>query len=296
MNGPVIRAFDAVVDDVNMADRTLVAKINTCGKDRYNTVISPRGGSFEAYRRNPVVLWEHGKDPRRFTDPIGRNGWIKPDGGDKSSRILAKTRFLEDEFSQQRLEWYNDGTLSAFSVSALPKWEDSGPPTPAELRGRPDWEGATNIFRSWELAEYSGTAVPGNADTLVAGRAATLLDLVTRNLLWLPDEARGLIESRAVQEAIEEYVEPPAPTEVVRTAPYIDTDGQSWTVRSATGVKIATFADEKIAEICLTELGRAAQFKIGDLMSRNHSELMGQFDEIRRDLKNEIALRIHGVV
>lgn len=294
MNGPVIRAFDAVVDDVNKAERTLVAKINTCGKDRYNTVISPKGGSFEAYRRNAVVLWEHGKDPRRFTDPIGRNMWVRPDGGEKASQILAKTRFLDDDFSDRRFEWYRDGTLSAFSVSALPNWEESGPPTPAELRSRPDWEGATNIFRSWELAEYSGTAVPGNADTLVAGRAAILLGLVQRDLLWLPEDTKGAIE--AIVEAGPGSQAVGVGTPASRTAPYIDGDGNAWTVRSADGKPIASFADAKIAELCVAELGRDTLVMVGNLMHRNHLELMGQFDEIRNELKNEIALRIHGVV
>src|SRR5205823_725423 len=82
-----------------------------------------------------------------------------------------------------------------FSVNILP--DDAGPPTRDEVRARPDWEPAQTIYRTWELAEYSGTAVPGNADTLVADRAAKMLDLVQRSLLWLPDDVRPIVEARA---------------------------------------------------------------------------------------------------
>ena len=148
----IVRAYDAVVDDVNMADRTLVAKINTAGVDRYRTVIDPRGGKLENYRKNPAVLWEHGKDPRRFTDPIGRNLWVKHSGGTRPDTLLARTKFLDDDFSRQRFEWYRDGTLNAFSVNILPVADRCGPPTREEMRAIPDWEAAELIYREWDLA------------------------------------------------------------------------------------------------------------------------------------------------
>jgi Fe-S-cluster formation regulator IscX/YfhJ len=193
---PVTRAFDAVVDDVNKADRTLVAKINTAGVDRYHTVIDPKGIKFDNYRRNAVVLHEHGKDPRRFTDPVGRNVWIRHNGGSRPTNILARTKFLEDDFSQQRFEWYRDGIMNAFSVNILPVASRTGPPTREELRDFPEWEAASEIYREADLAEYSTTVVPGNADCL-AERAGKMMELVARGLLWLPDDVRPIIEDRA---------------------------------------------------------------------------------------------------
>ena len=214
----LIRAYDAMVDDVNRADRTLVAKISTAGVDRYRTVIDTRGGRLENYRKNPAVLWEHGRDPRRFTDPIGRNVWIKHNGGQRPDTLLARTKFLEDDFSQQRFEWYRDVTLNAFSISILPVDERSGPPTREELRASPAWETAQTVYREWDLAEYSGTTIPGNADCLVSERAAKMLGLVERGLLWLPDDVMSVVRSRVpeVQEA--PSVEEPADAlaEVVR--------------------------------------------------------------------------------
>ena len=58
-------------------------------------MIDPRGGKLANYRNNPAVLWEHGKDPRRFTDPIGRNMWIKHNGGQRPTQLLARTQFLD---------------------------------------------------------------------------------------------------------------------------------------------------------------------------------------------------------
>jgi hypothetical protein len=200
----IIRAYDAQVDSVDKADRSMVARINSSALDRLNSVIDPRGGMLENYRKNPIVLWEHGKDPRRFTDPIGRNMWIKHNGGRRPAELLARTKFLDDDFSQQRFEWYRDGTLNAFSVRILPL--ESGPPTREEIAERPELNnGLPNetrgifdgplMYRKWELAEYSCTSIPGNADCLVSERAAKMLDLVARNLLWVPDEVMPLIEA-----------------------------------------------------------------------------------------------------
>ncbi len=193
----VVRAYDAQVADVNKEDMSLVVRINTAGVDRYKTVIDPHGAKLENYRKNPVVLWEHAKDPRRFTDPIARNQWVRTDGGQRPTSLLAKPQFLQDDFSRQRWEWYRDGVLNAFSVNILPVDGSSSPPTKEETRARPEWEDAHTIYREWDLAEYSGTTVPGNADALVADRAAQLMDLVHRSLLWLPDEVKELVEAKA---------------------------------------------------------------------------------------------------
>jgi hypothetical protein len=288
----VIRAYDAAIDSVDKADRSLVARINTAGVDRYNTVIDPRGANLRNYQKNPQFLWEHGRDPRRHTDPIGRNVWIKTNGGQRPTELLARTKFLNDEFSQQRYEWYRDGVLNAFSVNILPVHERCGPPTGEEIRAVPEWGNVATIYREWDLAEYSGTVIPGNADCLVSERAAKMLDLVSRNLLWLPDDVRPLVEGRASvkryithsgdkwivhaedgkvlgehdsEEGAKEQLEAveahkhddrkanpgKPPVANGRTAPYVDTDGQTWAVRSAEGVALALYDDATIADEAL---------------------------------------------
>lgn len=195
----IIRAYDAKIDDVNKDDMSLVARINTADVDYYRTVIDPRGVRFDNYRALKLpVLWEHGKDVhRRYTDPIGNALWIRTNGGQRPTEIIAKPRFLKDDFSRQRWEWYRDGTITGWSVNIIPDEGAATPPTTEELRARPDWEPAELVYRSSTLIEFSGTVLPGNPRAVTDERAARLLDLVHRNLAWLPDEIRPLIEERA---------------------------------------------------------------------------------------------------
>ena len=196
----VIRSFDAKIDDVNTEKRSVVVRINTAAVDRYATVIDPRGGQFANYRKlGQPVLWEHGKDPRRGTDPIATNRDLWNNGGPVPTELIAEPRFLEnDEFAQRRFELYRDGVIRGWSVNILPLPGGTSPPTKEELRARPDWEKANLVYRTWDLAEFSGVVIPGNADCLTADRAAKILDYVDRGLLWIPDDARAWIEAGGV--------------------------------------------------------------------------------------------------
>lgn len=184
---PVIRSYVAEIDDVKPGERSVIAKINTGSIDRYRTVIEPRGMMLEAYRSNPVVLWEHGKDPHRGTMPIGRNVWIKIDRGE-NPKIIAKTQFRNDDYSQALFEAYRDGDLRGWSVNILP--HDHGVPTRDEIRMRPELRDCQTIYRTSELAEYSAVAVPGNAETLT---------LLASRGIWIP-EIRTMTESEGMED------------------------------------------------------------------------------------------------
>lgn len=171
----VTRDYAALIEDVSSQERMVTARINTASIDRYRTVIDPQGGDLSKY--NKVVLWEHGKDPQRGSLPIGKNTWIKRVGNE----IRARTQFAKDEYSQALFEMYRDGFLNGWSVNVLPQPGAYGPPTQAELRARPELEGCETVYRKWELAEYSGVSVPGNADAL------TMLE---KRGIWFPAEAR----------------------------------------------------------------------------------------------------------
>jgi len=186
------RDYSAMVEDVSTQERMVTARINTASVDRFHTVIDPAGIDLKAYEKNPVVLWEHGKDPTRGTRPIGQNRWIKKMG----SEIRARTQFYKDEYSQALFEMYRDGFLRGWSVRVLPAPGTFGPPTKDEIKARPElsrewkdesgsWQCIT-MYRKGELAEYSGTAVMGNAEAL------TLLE--SRGI-WFPDAARDMGES-----------------------------------------------------------------------------------------------------
>lgn len=187
----ILRSFGAVIDDVNANDRTIVAKISAGDVDRYRTMIDSHGVRLENYRKNPIVLFEHGKSPIRGTVPIGRNVWIKQDGVG-NGRILAKTRFAEDDFSDLLFSFYKDGTMRGWSISLLP--EDVSAPTRDEIRNRPELRNCEAIYRSGDLLEYSVVSKPGLASALSDPELRSLSTLVVRGF-WTPDDdVKPLVE------------------------------------------------------------------------------------------------------
>lgn len=157
---PNLRGFRAEIDDVDEGDRTVTAIINTNGVDRYRTVIDPRGGSFENFRKNPVVLFNHDAG----CAPIGRNLWIKKRSA--KGDIIAKTRFGTDDFSDEIFQKYRDEEMRAWSIRFEPDWKHAGPPTDEEIKARRDLKECYCVYRKWELLEYSAVTIGGNADTL----------------------------------------------------------------------------------------------------------------------------------
>ncbi len=166
MPAAVTRDFDAGIE-VDRAERTIVATVNTGAVDRYRTVIVPEGGRFENYRRNPVVLYNH--DGARF--PVGKNLWIKAD----KRRILAKTKFLpagRDELADKVFDLYEAGFLHAWSISFDPI--DAGAPTADEIRRRPELAACKQVFRAWDLLEYSCVTIPANPEAARQARSRGL--------------------------------------------------------------------------------------------------------------------------
>jgi hypothetical protein len=185
-----LRSFQADVDDVNKSDRTIVAKISVGCVDRYNTVISPDGIDVRDYVKNPCVLFEHGRDITRGSMPVGKNLWIKVDKSG-TGRLIAKTKFRDDDFSQALWECYSDGTLRGWSVSVLPT--DFGAPSKEEIRSRPDLERCETIFRRSILAEYSCVAVPGCQEALTDEQLRTYGAVISRGIP-LPQDVVEAVE------------------------------------------------------------------------------------------------------
>ncbi len=292
----VVRTFDAVVDSVDVENRSIVARINTSSKDRYNTVIAARGGKFKAWRASGMpVLWEHGKDVRRFTDPIANSKGIWNNGGPNPSELLAEPQFLKDEFSQQRFEWYRDGKIRGWSVNILPVVNNASPPTKEELRSRPDWEGADLIYRDWELAEFSGTVIPGNAEALTADRASAVMELVERSLVWMPEDVRSIYEealTRTTTDAPEPAKEADARGYSIAQENF--GDEPLWCIRDADGVLITADKDEQV-------IRRAyAAMQVSRTWQDLHDDMAGaqakRNAEIAQYLKDELDLRLKGTV
>lgn len=196
----VTRAFTAQVDDVNASERSIVAKISTGAIDRYNTVFDVKGFSLESYNQNRVVLFEHGRDPLRGSMPIGKNLWIKAAGIGANSKLIAKTQFKKDDFSQQLYEAYRDGDMRGWSISAIPS--DYGPPTKEEIRNRPELANVSNIYRSVDLCEYSAVSVPGNPDCLTSDELRSASRVIARGIP-VPEDVKPLVEAAVAAMAAE---------------------------------------------------------------------------------------------
>lgn len=212
----ILRSYGAVIDDVNASERSVVAKISTGEIDRYRTVIKSNGVDFTNYRKNPVVLFEHGKSPIRSTLPIGRNAWIKQDGVG-NGRILAKTIFAKDEFSDLLFSFYKDETMRGWSISILP--EDAGPPSRDEIRSRPEMKDCELVYRTSEILEYSAVGIPGAADCLTDPELRSLSKLVVRGF-WEPTEdvkplVEPIVEELSGEEAVADEAAQDEPAEDV---------------------------------------------------------------------------------
>lgn len=127
-----------------------VIKISTDSVDRHGTIIDVRGIGLDAYKRNPVVLFNHDYDKI-----VGRASNIQVRG----DSLVAEVEWdMEDDFAAGIARKMKDGFLNAASVGFMV--ED----------GEDDEErDAFRITRS-ELVEFSIVAVPSNRDALVVSR------------------------------------------------------------------------------------------------------------------------------
>jgi len=100
-----------------------------------------------AFERNPVMLWQHGREPTRGVLPVGRwqNLERTPD------RITGEAVFdMGDPFAADLARKYREGYLNAVSVSWLPQQTRDG------------WQ--------YEMLEASAVSVPADPDALALGR------------------------------------------------------------------------------------------------------------------------------
>jgi hypothetical protein len=134
--------------------------ISTIALDRDRDEVVPEGGDFNAYRKNPVVLFGHD----RSSLPVGSTTGLEvlPGRG-----IKARWLWLEgDAFAARVRNAFEQGMLRAASIGFLPKHSE------------PNGQGGRR-FSAWELIEWSLVPLPANADAV-------------RNLkslgLWLDDD------------------------------------------------------------------------------------------------------------
>ncbi len=155
----IYKEFVAKIE-VDTDERSITAIISTEGVDRENEVLLPKGAKFDAYLKNPVVLWAHNYS----ATPIARSAWIKRGRDSNRNVIKAKAVFAETDKANEVYELFKGGFLNAFSVGFLPL--KSHRPTPDEIKKKPEWAEATRIFDEWEMLEFSAVPVPANSEAL----------------------------------------------------------------------------------------------------------------------------------
>ena len=299
----ILRAFDAIVSDVNRKERSIVATVNTGHVDRFNSVISPEGAKLDGYNRGAKpLLWSHGKDPRRHDDPIGNALWVVPVKGSDGAELRGKFRFLKDEFSNQRYEWYRDGILNGFSIRPLPDWTRCGPATKDEIQANPELARGiysengksfpgVMMFRSWELAEISATPLVGNSNCVTVERAAQLLDCVEHGL-WLPDEDLAVLRGLSAATAAEPVVTIEVP--IARDGFWLtQVGGQDWIVYNGSQA-IATYSTEPPAQRCLRALIGEAGPRYADRVYADVMAVRSWSDQQTARALEEITLRLTG--
>lgn len=207
------RSLDATVTH-DGARSTFVVTTGTQARD--GMVLEPGGLSVDAYRRNPVILWQHGFDFQRGFLPIGKGANLRMEG----DRWLADAEWAGDEFSQAIGDMVRGGYLNAVSIG----WRtlDAGWET---REGREVY-----VIRRAEMVEFSVVAVPADADALVTARAGQEADALRQMRQMIREEiARALPQptepepiaepTPAAEQPSPEPEEPQAPAPVRAATP-----------------------------------------------------------------------------
>ncbi|WP_339730103.1 hypothetical protein [uncultured Gimesia sp.] len=162
-----------MVDEQLMSARAI---INTPREDREGDIIVPQGVQLENFRKNPVVLWEHGLG--ELTRPIAK--CQHPDGRlaleVKEAHISATSYFTEKCLeSVQIFHLIAEGLVRATSVRAVPI---------KSFTRKTSNDGVGIVLEEWELIEWSWGALGVNPDAI-----ARTID-------------RGTIEGRQIMEPL----------------------------------------------------------------------------------------------
>ncbi len=137
---------------IDEKERSIVHKITTGDKNRYNQVIDPAGMFDANFAKNPVVLWQHGSILANTADdiPIAKSLWRQLEG----NAVIAKTQFHTLPFATDLWELCKNGFLNAWSIGFMPL---------SEIERDAD---GTRKINKWELFEYSLVTIPANAAAL----------------------------------------------------------------------------------------------------------------------------------
>lgn len=146
------RAYQSFSPEVRQSSdgKRTVINISAGTVDRHGTIIDVRGVDLDAYKRNPVVLFNHDYD--RI---VGRAVNIQVRG----EHLIAEVEWdEEDEFAAGVARKMRQGFLNAASVGFMVQ------------EGQDDSERGAFVISRSELVEFSIVAVPSNREALVISR------------------------------------------------------------------------------------------------------------------------------
>jgi HK97 family phage prohead protease len=169
---PIMAAAPAAKNDPN---RSYTFTISTSSPDRMNDVIVTSGWKLDAYKRNPVVLWQHNNQSL----PIGRTTNIWIDG----NRLRATVEIASDltSYAATVRSMIDGGFISGASVGFRP----------LQFKFSTDKARPNGIdFLSAELLEWSIVTIPANPDALIdAGQTGKAAKVSARHLTRIAELA-----------------------------------------------------------------------------------------------------------
>lgn len=139
--------------------------------DRHGDIVRMSGANLEAFRRNPVVLYNHDS----YSMPIGRAKNIIF----QNNSIIADVEFHgKTEESRLVADLVADGYMRTVSIGFIPRKMLERRATDEEKSLLPAWKDSITEYESWDLLEFSIVTIPANPDALILNSAQSVLDSV----------------------------------------------------------------------------------------------------------------------
>ncbi len=165
--------------DIKRKDGKII--ISTISPDRGGDRVNPKGGHFENYMKNPVIMWLH--DYRGITPaagiPIARCPGLTVTDSDI---ISEEPQFLDgDPFAERVKNAWQKGFIKTASIGFAPLSD----PKTNEFNGYD--------FDDWELLEWSLVPIPMNAEAMRVAKSMGIEDLIDKQIITKPEETENFI-------------------------------------------------------------------------------------------------------
>ncbi len=155
---PLFSLFQNSVQQINDQKKTITHYISGGEPNDYGQVLNPNGYDDSRYRKNPIVLFQHGLSDLFVTTPariqldfiLGKNSLISADG----NYLKAETEFRSDSKSDFAGDVYN-----LYSLGFLNGWSKWFYPI-----SEPRAENGLVYYDKWGIYEYSAVFIPVDGD------------------------------------------------------------------------------------------------------------------------------------